>query len=204
MHTTHHIAHRIGSRTTWLALLAAFASAAALTIAAPPASAAPIDSGSFDFTDSSTFDDCGYEIREDSHAYGVYTTSQGTKKTGGEFFRFRQRIAYEGTFTNVATGAYFTEEWHTNWREMPATLVAGSDSVVTYQTKESGVWDTIRDSSGKVRYRSAGNLVWSYVFDTGGDGAPGGEFISDEFIRTSGNWQTFDVDFCDIADELIG
>lgn len=192
-------------RTRRLASILAATGIATMSLGAvPAANAAPLDSGTFDFTTSESFDDCGYEIREDSQVYGVYTTSQGTKKTGGQFFRFRQRIAYEGTFTNSETGAYFTEEWHTNWRETPATLVAGSDSVVTYQTKESGVWDTIRDSSGKVRYRSAGNLVWSYVFETGGDGAPGGEFISDEFIRTSGHWQTFDVDFCDIADELIG
>jgi len=132
------------------------------------------------------------------------TISKGTKKTGGQFFRLRQQVSYEGTFTNEETGAYFTESWKTNYREMPATLVDGSDSIVTVQTKESGVWDTIRDSSGKVRYRSAGNLVWSYVFDTLGDSTPGGEGISDEFVRTSGNWQTWDADFCAIVDELIG
>ena len=185
-------------------ILAAAGMAAVSLGAAPAANAAPLESGTFDFTNSDTFDDCGYDVREDSHAYGEYTTSQSTKKTGGQFFRLHQRIAYEGTFTNVATGAYFTEAWHTNWREMPATLVDGSSSVVTYQTKESGVWDTLRDSSGKVRYRSVGNLVWSYVFDTGGDAAPGGEFISDQFVRTSGTWQTFDTDFCTIVDDLIG
>lgn len=174
-------------------------------LAAPPANAGPLESGTFDFTDSGTFDDCGFKVREDFRVSGKYSISQGTKKTGGEFFRVKQHTTYSGTFTNVKTGAYFTNDWHINFRELPATIVDENGPVVTYQTKESGVWDTIRDSSGTVRYRSAGNLVFSYVFDTGGDGAPGGgEFLSEEFIRTSGNWQTWDTDFCAIVDELIG
>lgn len=186
-------------------MLAASGIATMLLGAVPVANAAPLESGTFDFTTSETFDDCGYEVREDSHASGKFTVSQGTKKTQGQYFRLHQKIAYEGTFTNVKTGAYFTEEWHTNWRELPGTLVDGSDSVVTYQTKESGVWDTIRDSTGTVQYRSAGTLVFQYVFDTGGDGAPGGgEFLSEEFVRTSGHWDTFDADFCTIVDDLIG
>ena len=192
-------------RTRRLASILAAAGIAAMSLSATPASnAAQLESGTFDDSFSNTFDECGYDIVEEAHIVGRYTISKGTKKTGGQFFRLRQQVSYEGTFTNEETGAYFTESWKTNYREMPATLVDGSDSIVTVQTKESGVWDTIRDSSGKVRYRSAGNLVWSYVFDTLGDSTPGGEGISDEFVRTSGNWQTWDADFCAIVDELIG
>jgi hypothetical protein len=170
-----------------------------------PANAAIIERGTFDDTGSFTFDDCGFSVAVDERFVGWYTIGQGTPQTGGEFFRVHQKTTYTGTFTNVETGAYFTSAWHTNFREMPATIVDEDGPVVTYQTKDSGVWDTIRDSTGTVRYRSAGTLVFQYVFDTGGDGAPGGgEFLSEEFIRTSGNWQTFDADFCAIVDELIG
>ena len=192
-------------RSKRLAATLAAAGIAALSLtAAPTANAGQWESGTFDDSFSETFDECGYDVTEEAHFVGRYTISKGTKKTGGQFFRLRQQVSYGGTFTNEETGAYFTESWKTNYREMPATLVDGSDSIVTVQTKESGVWDTIRDSSGKVRYRSAGNLVWSYVFDTLGDSTPGGEGISDEFVRTSGNWQTWDADFCAIVDELIG
>ena len=170
-----------------------------------PADAAPLERGTFDDSGSYTFDDCGFAVAVDERFVGWYPIGQGTKQTNGEFFRVHQKTAYSGTFTNVETGDYFTSAWHVNLREMPARIVDENGPIVTYQTKESGVWDTIRDSTGTVRYRSTGNLVFRYVFDTGGDGAPGGgEFISEEFVRTSGNWQTFDADFCAIVDELIG
>ena len=195
-------------RSKRLAATLAAAGIAALSLtAAPTANAGQLESGTYDFTESNHIDDCGYgyDITEDAHISGKWTISKGTNKTGGEFFRVHQRISYEGVWTNDETGAYATSSWHVNFRELPATIVDQDGPIVTYQTKESGVWDTFRDSSGKVRYRSAGNLVFEYVFDTGGDGAPGGgEFISEDFIRTSGNWQTWDADFCAIADELIG
>jgi hypothetical protein len=134
-----------------------------------------------------------------------FTISKGTPQTGGEYFRVHQQTSFTGTFTNEATGDFFTATWKTNLMELPARIVDENGPVVTYRTHESGVWDVIRDSSGKVRYRSTGNVVFQYVFDTGGDGAPGGgTFLNEEFIRTSGNFQTFDADFCDIVTELIG
>jgi len=205
MQATHHTTRATGTRARRLAFLAALASAAALAVTAPPASAAPIDSGTFDFSESSTFDDCGYSIAAEEHRQGRYVTKDSTPATGGQFFRVQQRTTYVGKFTNVETGAYFTETWHTTFKELPATVVSDNNpDIVRYRTHETGVWDVIRDASGKVRYRSTGNLVFEYVFDTGGDSTPGGEFISAQFIRTSGHWDTFDADFCDIADELIG
>lgn len=187
------------------ATLAALVAGLSVMALSTPADAAMLERGTFDDQGSFTFDDCGFTVAVDERFSGWYTISQGTKQTDGEFFRVHQKAAYAGTFTNVETGDYFTSAWHTNFREMPATVVDDEGPTVTYQTKESGVWDTLRDSSGTVRYRSTGNLVFEYVFDTGGDGAPGGgEFISEEFIRTSGHWDTFDADFCAIVDDLIG
>ena len=146
-----------------------------------------------------------YDVQEDFTIAGKYSVSQGTARTGGQFFRVKNLATYAGTFTNLDTGAYFTSAWHTNFRELPATLVGDSDSIVTYQTQESGVLDTIRDSSGVVRYRIAGNLVFQWVFDTEGDSTPGGVSLDEQFLRTSGHWTTFeDGALCAIVDELIG
>jgi hypothetical protein len=180
-----------------------------LMLTAPAASAAPLESYRWSFSDKVVTDigfECGfsYDVEEDFTIEGKYSVSQGTTKTGGQFFRVKNLATYAGTFTNLDTGAYFTAAWHTNFREMPATFVDQNGSVVTYQTKESGVWDTLRDSTGAVRYRSAGNLVFQYIYDTEGDSAPGGVFLDEQFIRTSGHWTTFDADFCAIVNELIG
>lgn len=186
-------------------ITAAALGAAALLATAVPADAEIIERGSFEEAGTDTFDDCGFTVAVNEQIAGRYTISGGTPQTGGEYFRVHQKTQYSGTFTNVKTGEYFTTAWRSNFREMPATIVDEDGPVVTFQTKESGVWDTFRDSSGKVRYRSVGTLVFEYVFDTGGDGAPGGgEFLSEEFVRTSGHWDTFDADFCAIAKELIG
>jgi hypothetical protein len=178
---------------------------AALLAPILPADAALLERGTFDDGGSFTFSDCGFEVAVDERISGWYTINQGTPQTGGEFFRVHQQAQYSGTYTNTETGEYFTSSWRTNFREMPATIVNETGPVVTYQTKESGVWDTLRDSSGKVQYRSVGNLVFVYEFDTGGDGAPGGgEFLSEDFVRTSGHWETFDADFCEVVTDLIG
>ena len=182
----------------------------ALMLSAPAAGAAQLENYRWSFSGSDVIDmndECGfdYDVQEDFALDGKWHLSQGTTKTGGQFFRVKNLVTYAGTFTNLDTGAYFTSAWHTNFRELPATLVGDSDSIVTYQTKESGVWDTIRDSSGVVRYRSAGNLVFQYIFDTEGDSTPGGLVLDEEFLRTSGHWTTFyDGAFCDIVDDLIG
>ncbi len=180
-----------------------------LMLTAPAASAAQLES--YRWSDSGTVvtdigSECGfgYDVQEEFTFEGKYSLSTGTAKTGGQFFRQKNLVTYAGTFTNLTTGDHFTETWHTNWRELPATLVDQSDSIVTYQTKESGVWDTIRDSTGAVRYRSAGNLVFQWVWDTEGDSVPGGFKLDEQFLRTSGHWTTFDADFCAIVDELIG
>jgi hypothetical protein len=176
----------------------------ALMLTSPVAHAAPVERASGSVPISDSFDGCGIPVTEEGVFTYRYTVGQGTAKTGGQFFRVHQQNSYIGTFTNTATGAYFTSEWHTNFREMPATLVGTSGSIVTYQTKESGVWDTLRDSTGKVRYRSAGNLVFQYVFDTQGDSTPGGLVLDEQFVRTSGHWTTWDADFCAIVNALIG
>ena len=117
--TTPTTGYASGLRAT-LALLVAMISTVALS---SPADAAMLERGTFDDEDSFTFDDCGFTVAVDERFVGWYTIGQGTKQTNGEFFRVHQKTTYSGTFTNVETGDYFTSAWHTNFREMPATIV---------------------------------------------------------------------------------
>jgi hypothetical protein len=181
--------------------------AAAATMAgtmAAPASAAPLERGTFEFTDSFTFDDCGFEVAVDETISGRYVIKDSTPKTDGQYFQVQQQTEYYGVYTNVATGEFGTQEWRTTFKEMPATIISDDGPVVTYRTHESGVWDVLRDSSGAVVYRSVGNLVMEYEFDTLGDSAPGGTFLSEQFVRASGIWQTLDADYCELLTDIIG
>lgn len=172
--------------------------------AAAPASAKFIDSGSFDVEESYTSDECGFPLAFEQRFAGNYTISSGTPQTGGEFFRFSQSATFTGTVTNPETGDFFTESWKTRFRELPAKLVKESDDVVTYKTRESGQWDVFRDSDGKIVYLNAGTVVTEYTFDTLGDSAPGGEFLSEGPDVVHGRFDSFGRDFCEIAEELVG
>jgi hypothetical protein len=173
-------------------------------VAAPPVAAGQLESGSFDFSENYDHEECGFPLAFEDSIKGKYMISKGTAQTGGQFFRLKQRVAFTSTVTNPATGKFFTETWRVSFRELPAKLVEGEDGVVTYQAKESGQWDIFRDSDGKVVYRNVGNVVWRYKFDTLGDSQPGGVTESEDLVRVSGRFDTFDRDFCDIATELIG
>lgn len=58
------------------------------------------------------------------------------------------------------------------------------------------------DSKGRVVYQDHDTIVTTYVFDTLGDSAPGGQHLADpvEINNTSSP----DFDFCRLADKLIG
>jgi hypothetical protein len=185
----------------------ALAAAAAVAMVAGggalPASAAPIERGTFEFPDSFTFDDCGFEVAVDEVLRGRYVIKDSTPRTSGQFFQLQQQAEYVAVITRVDTGESVTQEWRTTFKEMPATVISDDGREVVFRTHETGVWDVIRDSSGRVVYRSVGNLVNEYTFDTLGDGNPGGDFTSEEFVRASGNWQTLDLDYCAVLTDLL-
>ena len=68
---------------------------------------------------------------------------------------------------------------------MPATLHADGQTV-TYQVKDSGAFNTVRDSEGHLLFRDRGTVTFELVFDTLGDSQPGGELISEELVSVSG------------------
>jgi hypothetical protein len=181
---------------------------AALTLLAGagtlPALAAPVDSGEFEFTNSSSFDDCGPTVDVEERIWGTFVIKDSTPRTDGQFFMAQQQLNGFVTFTNQQTGDYFTAEWRTRFTELPATPTKDDPDVVTYRSHETGVWQVLRDSSGKVRYRDTGNVVVEYTFDTLGDSQPGGEILSEDLVQTSGRFDTFDADFCEVVLDLIG
>lgn len=180
----------------------------ALTLAAGPATipalAAPVDSGEFEFTNSDSFSDCGITVDVEERIWGTFVIKDSTPRTDGQFFMAQQQLNGLVTFTNRATENFFTAEWRTRFTELPATPTADDPDVVTYRSHETGVWQVLRDSSGKVRYRDTGNVVFEYTFDTLGNSQPGGDVLSENLVRTSGRFDTFDADFCEVVQDLIG
>jgi hypothetical protein len=178
-------------------------------MAAAPASARPVESGSFENVDSYTFDDCGYPIEAEERLWGRYVIKDARRSTDGQFFYFQQQAWFEGAFRNPANGRTSTIEWNTTFKELQAEVIEEYDAddghhlVIVWRTHEAGPFDVWKDSDGTVVYRATGNLVREYTGDFVVDDAPGGvEFIGEELVRAAGRWA--EPDYCDLFDQLLG
>lgn len=59
--------------------------------------------------------------------------------------------------------------------------------------------DSVRDAHDKVLYRTAGVVVFSSLFDSLGDHAPGGTELTFDPVKVLGPHPLLDVDLCDVA-----
>ena len=188
--------HRVRRATSLAA-----ASLLALTIAVPVL-ARPLDSGTFSGTDSGT--ECGTYARESTFS-GWFMIKDATPATNGQFFYFESRVTYADVITNPETGAFFTVTGSSLFKESQARLVEGD--VFTYNTIEAGQPFVVTDMTGHVVLRDVGLIEVSYLFDSLGDGAPGGALLEDpQLVRVAGPHPGFEdtFDFCVLADQLIG
>ena len=79
--------------------------------------------------------------------------------------------------------------------------VGGAQAAGTYLYRLSE--DRV-DFGGNVVERSNGSVRGAYLFDTLGDGEPGGEWIADVGERVAGPHPSLEVHPCEYAVELIG
>jgi hypothetical protein len=65
-------------------------------------------------------------------------------------------------------------------------------------------WEVVRDDDGEVLDRTRGTQVFSNLFDTLGDRAPGGTSLRFEVIKTEGNFPPlFHEDLCALAEKEL-
>ena len=188
------------SKTTLGAMIIGF-SAVAVAIPAAAHAAPPVEHEHYEFTDSYPITGCGFEIRADLTAYGhamitEVAGSDGQAYLGHDNYRFRQ------VTTNVATGEYFIVRGSALFKEMTGVHVSGD--IWEFTSQESGQTFVIEDSDGKVVLRDRGRITYRTLFDTLGDGQPGGLVIEDEVTGVFGPHPSFSADFCEIATDLIG
>jgi hypothetical protein len=196
--------HARPSRPSTLTRRATSLAAASLLMLAlaAPVHARPVDGGTFAGTDSGI--ECGIYTRETTFS-GWFQIKDATPATNGQFFYFEARFNYTDVITNPETGAFFTVTGSSLQKETHPRLVEGS--VFTYDTIEVGQPFVITDMSGKVVLRDVGLIETSFVFDTLGDSAPGGEqLVEPKLVRVVGPHPGFEdtFDFCALADQLIG
>jgi hypothetical protein len=106
--------------------------------------------------------------------------------------------------TNPETGKWFVIRGNGLFNEVRATLVSGT--IYKFVAVEAGQPMVLEDSAGNVIVRDRGAIQHSFLFDTLGDGEPGGEIIEEFPASVHGPHPGFaeDFPFCEIAAELTG
>jgi hypothetical protein len=181
-------------------ILAAAALSCAGAAGAAPAHAAPVERTPY--TGTETFAVCGGAYAGVSRYEGVSTISDANPSTGGQFFRFTNKVSFTDTITNPETGDYVTVSGDVLSKEIQPRALG--DGVFAYVSHDVGRL-VYRDASGQVLARESGVIVTEYTFDTLNDAEPGGEPLTEETVRVSGPRPFFEEEvFCAFLEENIG
>jgi hypothetical protein len=171
---------------------------------AGPGHATVFERGEFSFQESAEEDLCGIAVRVDTVGTVKFRSRTGKHDLDQAFFG-HSNFEYTDTFTNLATGAFFTISGHEAFRDITATRVSGN--VFEFTLKQSGAPATVRDMDGNVVIRDRGTVTFTQLFDTLGDSQPGGEVLEETVDRLSGPHPLADMsdeEFCEMALDLIG
>src|SRR5439155_14823672 len=119
----------------------------------------------------------------------------------GQAFLSLENIRLYQVLTNPATGKWFVNRVTTTTKDVTARHIEGT--VWEFTGHEVGT-RVFENSDGQVVVRDSGQIAFRLVFDTLGDGKPGGIVLEQEVTGVHGSFPGFDVEFCDIATQLIG
>jgi hypothetical protein len=176
----------------------------AVMAGAAPAQATITERGEFTFEESVEEDFCGIEVRRESTFSTKYRARTGKGDLDQAFFGM-DRYRSTDTFTNLATGAFFTVDGKGVFKDVKATRVDGN--VFRFTILEAGAVAVLRDMSGNILLRDRGAIWRTLVFDTLGDDEPGGEILEETADRVSGPHPLLDADEatrCALIHDLIG
>ena len=195
-------------------IVLALAAAGAVAAAIAPATAAPIVRYNEVYDPpAEEFEDCGLALQEDAIFRFTGQIKASTPKTAGEYFRVHEHFSRTFVITNTENAKWVRVEDAGVFREGPGTIIEWDNPpkggpVVSYTTKSSGALTTVYNSDGRVLLRDRGSISEAYIFDTGGDGAPGGgEFLGGELVKASGHLPSFALDddaLCELLNTWIG
>ncbi|TYL52769.1 hypothetical protein [Agromyces mariniharenae] len=102
----------------------------------------------------------------------------------------------------METGAFFVVWGKGLFKETTAVHVDGD--IWEFTAQDTGRTFVVEDSDGNVVLRERGRVTLRVLFDTLGDGQPGGIVLEEEITGVFGPHPAIDTDFCEIATDLIG
>lgn len=141
--------------------------------------------GSFSFTNDEYIDVCGVNVHLVEHVLFSYSNMQTHGPSAGVWYA-NIRIQTDATLTNEANGRFMTEHaWFIPDKVLTAPIVHDNvHDVTVLGVRNDKVWDM----DGNLIYHEAGSYQTEFLFDDGGDNAPGGGTVLTEptITRLSG------------------
>lgn len=184
-------------------LLCVAIGAGAIFVGASAAEATILERFEYAETVEADFPLCGIDVHYVDEFSGKGHIRQGKGRQAGAFF-LQDNYSGVETFTNPVNGKFFTVSHDGIFKEIRATPVG--DDVFEFVDHNAGQPFVVRDMDGNVLLRDRGLISFTYLFDTGGDELPGGEFIELLDIRVSGPHPGFfleDGEECPAIVELL-
>src|SRR5215212_6560917 len=175
--------------------------AAAFAVGGTPAAATVVEREHYSGTEEFTDHGCGLTLNHVSTFYGQALLRVDKS---GEAFLVKDSFHFRDVVTNPETGLWFVVRGHGLFHEIRATQVEGT--IYEFEAVEAGQPFVLEDAEGNVIVRDRGVIRHTALFDTLGDGEPGGEFIEETNTVVHGPHPGFadDFPFCEIAAELTG
>ena len=174
---------------------------AAVAVPGTAQAAPPLENVHYENVDVGSFDDCGFTIDFESTDTGHFMVRE-VEGSDGQAFLGHDNYQFRNVLTNPETGAFMVVHGRGLVKEFTARHVEGN--IWEFTLQDVGQPFTIEDSEGNVVLRDIGRVTIRQLFDTLGDGQPGGELVDEEFTSVSGPHPGIDADFCAIATDLIG
>lgn len=130
---------------------------------------------------------------------GRYTGTNRLRTTkGGQFFVSTDQYRVQETYTDLETGETLTVLANGVFHELRPEPVPGHPTRYTFSFIDAGKVFTVLDGSGEEVLRNRGVVKGTGVFDTLGDGVPGGVEVSMDVV-VAGQFPRWEESFCDVA-----
>lgn len=165
------------------------------------AHAQPVEHLHGEVSNSGSSDDCGFTIESDFTAE-FHVLLREVRESDGQAYLGHENFRFEEVLTNPATGEWFVIHGVSLFKELSGRQIEGD--VWEFTVHEVGLPFVVEDSDGNVVLRDRGRISLRAVFDTLGDGQPGGILLEEEITGVRGPHPAIDVDFCALATDLIG
>jgi hypothetical protein len=163
--------------------------------------APPVEHEHYEWSETATFEECGLTLESSASGSGHFMVTE-VAGSDGQAYLAHDNYTFRDVLTNTENGEWFVIRGRGLFKEMTGVHV--KDDIWEFTAQDVGQPFVIEDSDGKVVLRDRGRLTYRQLFDTLGDGQPGGLILEDELTGVSGPHPSFTADFCEVILDLLG